>query len=640
MRKTSKVCVFLIYCLSTSNFSFAAGKKSSALPYLEALHNQGKDRVIVRFESRIDPDLITKYEGKVIRKLKIINAVVCEINQSSIESLKQEENVKDVVSDVVISTPTPPKVPVDSIDEWKEKTDKIMPQGYDGNVPIYWNNLEAGVNSKAAWNNFDSNGNGIKIAIIDTGVRYNLPDFENNYLGGYDFIDNDDDPICPNNPGDPNYEYHGTEVASLVVAEGVSAAIGASYKADFYAVRIAALVSDAIAAVEWAMDPDGDPNTDDKADIINMSFGTYSDGGAVDDLEAACNAAYQADIILVAASGNEGYSYSGWPAGFGNVISVGAHAEDQTLWDESNGGVDIVAPGAKVVVMDPDSSLSWGWGTSYAAPHASALIALQAQYAKQQNVVVNNGYLWEVMKHSAHHLAGQTYDPVYQGEGKIYAAQTDINDANIGSIDLISSSWPIDYEFEFFDYAFIDNNVPVYQIGKDVNQSITLTNITDILGNTIETIEDLNVVATHLYYSQPNEPNLPGDSVKIFPAVSLLEPNDANSITLSYVYTIPPQTTPGLKKTTLELEFNFVGNNRLLQISYNEPNSFWYAAIPADLDLEDDIDLTDFSILAGMWQENDCAEPSWCDRADVDQSGDVGLSDVKILAENWLVGFE
>jgi len=83
-----------------------------------------------------------------------------------------------------------------------------------------------------------------------------------------------------------------------------------------------------------------------------MSFGAYPEGPEKDALEAACNAAYNAGIALVAASGNDGYTYSAWPASFNSVISVGGHAEDQTRYNynghSSNGGVDIVAPGARV----------------------------------------------------------------------------------------------------------------------------------------------------------------------------------------------------------------------------------------------------------------------------------------------------
>jgi hypothetical protein len=76
-----------------------------------------------------------------------------------------------------------------------------------------------------------------------------------------------------------------------------------------------------------------------------------------------------------------------------------------------------------------------------------------------------------------------------------------------------------------------------------------------------------------------------------------------------------------------------------MRIAYNDPhNCLWYAAIPADLDLENDVDLTDYTLFSQKWGETDCNEPDWCGRSDIDQSGDVGWTDVDILAENWLRG--
>ena len=655
MQKTMQLLAVLLWALFVPVLTFAAGKKSSTEAYLEQLHNQGKERVIVTFKDEIDPNLITQYNAKLIRKLKIINAIVCEIHRNNINLLKRHSSIKDVAPDMLIRIPPPKRQPTDSTGEWEERVNEMMAPLSNG-AEVRWENLEDGMNSQAAWDNYNLDGTGIKIAILDTGINYGndplwpMVNLDDNYLGGYDFVDDDNDPMPFIHPSDPDLtEWHGTSVASNCVGEGVSKIVGTAYNAGYYSVRIlegpegTGLVSWAIQGIQWAMDPDGNPNTDDKADIINMSFGTYGGGifwpAEKAALEEACNNAYNAGVILVAGSGNDGYDYSMWPARFDNVISAGAHSEDQTLWDnafgKSNGGVDIVAPGDHVGSVSPENYSYWVYGTSNASGHASALIALQLQYARERGIEVNNGYLWEVMKAASVDLG---IDPVYQGEGKIYAAQTDINDVNIGSIDLMASNWPIDYDFQFSDYAFIDASIPVYQIGVDVNQAITLTNITDTLGNTIENIENLDVNAVQVYYGVPNEPNLPGDSIKLFPTITLLEPNDANSITLSLLYTIPPETTPGLKKTKLELEFNFVGNSRVIKISYNEPNSFWYAAIPGDLELDDNVGMTDFSIFAQQWQETGCTEPNWCGRADMDQSGDVGWPDLDVLTEDWLTG--
>ena len=622
MKNTVQTVFVLFLALCAPIGAFSAAQKSSALTYFDQLHKQGKERVVVLFENKADLALLKKYDAELIHNLKSINALVCVIEHENIEMLKQEDGVKDVVPDMVVRIPTPPQPEME--------TGEIGALSYDGSVTVRWNNLEAGLNTKAAWDRYGLDGTGIKIAFIDTGVNYTMENLDDHYLGGYDFWNDDDDPI-----NDTVDEKHGTEVVSLAVGEGVNKVVGVAYNASYYVLKAGTVgnppvgyTSDIMAGIEWAST---EPH---KADIISISWRIHIlDPSQQEDFERICNNAYNQGIIIVAGSGNEGYSYSGYPAAFDNVISVGMHAEDQSIDSYSNGGVDIVAPGARVYSVHPDNSAWWVGGTSFATPHAAALLALQLQYARQRGIEINNAYLWEVMKHGAKDLG---LDPVFQGEGKIYAAQTDANDPNIGSIDLIASNWPIDYDLEFSDYAFYDSNIPAYHIGSDVNQAITLTNITNILGNTTETIENLTVSVKQVYYNDPNEPNLPGDSVEVFPTISRFYPADGNSVTLSLSYRIPPDMGPGLVQTKLALQFNFLGNSRVIRVCYHQPNLLWYAAIPGDLDLSNSVDMTDLSIFAQRWQNNGCADPDYCHRADIDRSGEVDWNDVSALADNWL----
>jgi hypothetical protein len=617
-----RVILALLVVLVFSPMALSA-KRASTEQYLQELHAAGKEKVIVTFEKEIQPSIVKKY-GQVLKTLKIINGVVAIIDKDNITALKNESGIKNVAIDAVISIPRlPPR-------QFSIRPASIFETLDSNSIIVGWNLKEPGMAAENAWNRYLLDGSNIIIAILDTGVRYDFQDLDApKYLGGYDFVNNDSD---PNDDNYANYG-HGTSVTTIALAQGQEKIKGVAPGASYYALKVMpsagdGYVSDVIEGLGWCI------TADPKPDIVNMSLGTPEYDS---EFEAACNTVYNAGIILVAGSGNDiDNPNSLYPAAFANVISVGSHDDTQHVYYKSNGGVDCVAPGRRVTTMDIYGTTDHLYtGTSYATPHAVGLIALQLQYARQNNIQPNNGYLWEVMKHSAKDLGD---DPVYQGSGKIYAAYTDDNDANIGSIDLMAANWPVDNDFTFSDYAFTDGNYPVYQIGSDVNQTITLINITDILGNTIETIEDLNVVATQVYYSDPNDQNLPGDSVEIFPTISLLEPNDANSITLSLLYTIPPETIPGLVKTTIDLEFKFAGNSRIITVAYNEPNSLWYAAIPADLDLSNTVSLSDFSIFAEQWQQTGCTEPEWCGRADINHSGSVGWPDLSILAENWLTG--
>jgi hypothetical protein len=618
-------------------------KRQSTIAYLQELHNQGKERVIVRFNKTIDPNVITRHGGKTIRHLKIINSIVCEIDRNKIELLKRHPAVKSVVTDAVISIPEPKESPI--------RDSELGALSYQGPVTIRWNNLEAGLNSQAAWDRYDLEGDGVKIAFLDTAINYELPDLDDNYLGGINIMTQELNPlpyIDPDPYPDDDSEDHGTFVASIAVGEGDLFVVGTAPKTKYYNVKVldataTGLITDIISGIEWAST---EPH---KADIISISIASYDEDyegieGWAEVRQAykdACDDAYAAGVILVAGSGNRGdtqYGYrSACPAAFANVISVGAHKQNQSIPSFSNGGVDVVAPGYDVDILHPKNILYGGGGTSFATPHASGLIALQLQYVRQNNVQPNNGYIWELLKHSAKDMPFIT-DPVYKGKGKIWAARTDANDPNNGAIDLMAANWPINYHFESLNYAFLDGNLPVYQIGCDVNQTIILENITNIIGNEVESLQNLKVTATHVYCSEPNEPNLPGNSITVFPTITALEPNEANSITLTYSYSIPPQTTPGLKKTKLQFEFNFAGDSRAIKIAYNEPNSFWYAAIPGDLDINNEVDFSDYSILARQWQQVGCNGPEWCGRADIDRNGRVDWNDLYGVADHWLAG--
>ncbi|MBL7154534.1 MAG: S8 family serine peptidase [Phycisphaerae bacterium] len=642
MKNTRYAGFILFLALFAAAAAFSAGRKSSTEAYLQQLHSRGRERVIVLFEGPPDKAVVEKYDLRIIHDLKTLNALVCEIDQTNIDALKKEPAIKQVAPDMIIKAP-PPKPAAQPESQGEERVNEIMLTSYTGPADILWNNLEAGLNSQAAWNNCNLDGAGIKISFLDTAVNHTLPDLDQNYLGGVDYIDADGDPFT-----DDVNDDHGTKVASIAVGEGENKMVGVAFAASYYAARIVdknqiGLVSDLMSAINWSMDPDGNPSTFDQADIISMSIGIDESSPFWEQIwkpavRDVCNNAYSKGIVLVASSGNTGLNRSMYPAAFTNVISIGGHGEDQLVWDDefgaSNGGADIVAPGAHVAAIKPDNSGWWVWGTSFATPQAVGLIALQLQYARENNIEVNNGYLWKVMNHSAMDL-GQ--DPVYQGKGKIWAAETDPPPAtpHDGSIDLMNAHWPIGDAYAY-PGSFIHEDCPAFYIGTIAHQDITLTNVTDVLGNEALDMENLDVTAAQVSFACPNDPNLPGDSVTVFATIDRLAPGDANSITLQLSYEIPPSLAPGLKQVKMSFEFNFAGDDRLIKLGYRSADSLWRAAMPGDTNLDNTVDLADFAAFAAAWKTSDCNGSNICRKADIDQSGGVDCNDLRILAENWL----
>ena len=164
-----------------------------------------------------------------------------------------------------------------------------------------------------------ADGEGIKIAVIDTGVNFEHPDLfgigdEGKILGGYDFIENDSTPQDTNG--------HGTQVAGIIAADGEIT--GIAPKSKILAYRVSedgeAVSSELIIkAIKQAII--------DGADIINISLGVDV---IHDDIDHAVNEAVDSGIIVVVAAGNSGPDEKtiGSPGANPNAITVGATYND------------------------------------------------------------------------------------------------------------------------------------------------------------------------------------------------------------------------------------------------------------------------------------------------------------------------
>src|SRR5574338_331383 len=158
-------------------------------------------------------------------------------------------------------------------------------------------------------------GNGIKIAIIDTGIDYNHHDLfgfgpNGKVIGGYDFVDNDEQPMDTNG--------HGTEVAGIIAADGNLK--GVAPKAKLFAYRVSATGESVssefiVNAIHRAIK--------EKVDIINISLGVNKTN---EELARAVSEAVKNGIIVVAAAGNSGPGIHtiGSPAESLDVLTVGA----------------------------------------------------------------------------------------------------------------------------------------------------------------------------------------------------------------------------------------------------------------------------------------------------------------------------
>ena len=214
------------------------------------------------------------------------------------------------------------------------------------------------------------------IAVLDTGVKTNHPDFIGRLVAGYDFVNND------TNASDDNG--HGTWVTGIIVAranDGYGIA-GISWSDRVMPIKImngsgSGSTADLLDGIRWA--------ADHGADVINMSVGGFPYSQLVQD---AVNYAWGKGVVLVGAAGNNRREETYYPASFDNVISVSATQvnDEFSNWSSWGPKVDVSAPGSSVrttncytcTYADHDS---WGThtfisGTSFATPNVAGVVAL------------------------------------------------------------------------------------------------------------------------------------------------------------------------------------------------------------------------------------------------------------------------
>ncbi len=260
----------------------------------------------------------------------------------------------------------------------------IYQAAFTPNDPMYnqqWN-LEA-IQMPAAWD--VTQGQGITVAVIDTGVT-RVPDLaQTEIVKGYDFVDDD------NNPED--LHGHGTHVAGTVAqsTHNTLGVAGIAYKAKIMPIRVldangTGTVADIAEGIRWS--------ADQGATVINMSLGGRS-GSSL--MQEAVDYAYKKGVTVVAAAGNERANRASYPANYPHVIGVSATGPtgEKAPYSNYGVGVDISAPGGAKTQEHPEwgilqqtvnrrnpnvAEFAYFQGTSMASPHVAGVAALiQAQ---------------------------------------------------------------------------------------------------------------------------------------------------------------------------------------------------------------------------------------------------------------------
>ena len=392
------VCVLALLLAVKAGVSFALTAKPEpgakyCITFEKAAKKAATDAIKARF-------------GNVIREeLKLVDVVSVVLpSASQAGELAKIPGVKRVVPDEII------------IDFAGKPSEDELPWGVDRiDADMVWDkngdmDVDPGANT----------GEGIRVAVLDTGIEKTHPDLEMNIKGGINTV----------GPGFPDDNWndthgHGTRIAGVIAAvDNDVGVIGIGPEIELYAVRfretlymIPQLGStiDLCEGMEWCiLGPDGQPGTGDEMQVINMSFSMWSvidpHGDPQKDkplhdptFYSLVQQAYAAGIVQAAAVTNdsewvdelhdpdnppEDLSLYRFPASYPQVIGASAtglrtggnpsqRGDYFTSFSNYGPVVDLAAPGVSIETTDIGGVYTTGGGgTSYAAPHVAGVAAL------------------------------------------------------------------------------------------------------------------------------------------------------------------------------------------------------------------------------------------------------------------------
>ncbi|MEC2199729.1 cell wall-associated protease WprA [Bacillus subtilis] len=242
------------------------------------------------------------------------------------------------------------------------------------------------------------------IAVVDTGVDSTLADLKGKVRTdlGHNFVGRN------NNAMDD--QGHGTHVAGIIAAQSDNgySMTGLNAKAKIIPVK----VLDSAGSGDTEQIALGIKYAADKgAKVINLSLG----GGYSRVLEFALKYAADKNVLIAAASGNDGENALSYPASSKYVMSVGATNRMDMTADFSNygKGLDISAPGSDIPSLVPNGNVTYMSGTSMATPYAAAAAGLLfAQNPKLKRTEVE-----DMLKKTADDISFESVDG---GEEELY----------------------------------------------------------------------------------------------------------------------------------------------------------------------------------------------------------------------------
>nr|WP_320014142.1 S8 family serine peptidase [uncultured Desulfobacter sp.] len=301
-----------------------------------------------------------------VKKYWVSKTLALNLYPEEIEALAERSDILGISKNTVFSVP-----PVGIMGE------------NEGSSFNLWNFSAIGLDQISG---LDLKGQGVRVGVIDTGINPSHPDLAGK-LGAWAEFDCYGQKV-DSEPHETHCLGHGTHVASVLAGSSTGIAPGATLITALALPKGYGSTEQLLAAMEWVLDPDQNPDTDDGAQVVNMSFGVY---GTSEVIRSATNNMIAMGVLPVGAIGNYGSDSTISPGNAPGVIGAGALDENDDAAYFSGGGEvcwedtcvlkpNVSAPGVSIPGIGLDGDYQTLSGTSFAAPHIAGAAALMLEY--------------------------------------------------------------------------------------------------------------------------------------------------------------------------------------------------------------------------------------------------------------------
>ncbi len=386
--ESRRVFVRLRSKVSESNDSKAKKRRSIKGLKKEARLKAEKRRSIkeLKKEARLNQQEFVKYleeeNSGQVRPFWLSNCVALTATDQEIEKLLTHPDVESIVDNVVLSIP-----PIIQEESVTDQTDLNL-----------WNHSMVGLDKIK---DFGLSGANIRVGHLDTGIEPDNSELAGKVSAWAEF--GSDGEKIESLPHDGHYNGHGTHSASVIAGNNTGVAPGVTILSALVLNNLGSgTMEQVLAGMQWVLDPDGDPETDDGAQIVNMSWGAM---GSSDVLNEAVKNMKNANVLPVGAIGNYGESTTLSPGNTPDAVGVGAVGKNSYVaW--FSGGADvywsdisvtkpnIAAPGVNIPGMGLNGEYQLMSGTSFAAPHVAGAAALLLELYPDLNLAQLSSFLY------------------------------------------------------------------------------------------------------------------------------------------------------------------------------------------------------------------------------------------------------